>query len=61
MKIVLDESDAVIVANAMARSRGLSYDFEKGFGPGSAEDKIYSEALRVVAALRAALAKEGTS
>lgn len=52
MKIVLDEGDAMTVAKAMAKSRGVDVDFDRPFAPDSAADKIWIEALRVVAALR---------
>jgi hypothetical protein len=52
MRIIFDEDDAVIVAKAMAKSRGLVLDFERPFSPDSAQDRIHTEALRVVAALK---------
>lgn len=53
MKITFDEEDVQMVAWAMAKSRGLaSLDFQRPFAPDSTEDKIYTEALRVVAAFR---------
>lgn len=51
MRIVLDEDDALIVAKAMAKSRGMSCNFDRPYAPDSVEDKIYHEALRVVTAL----------
>lgn len=58
MKIALSEDDTVTVANALAKSRGLKLDFQQiTYAPGSTEDKIYTEALRVVAALVAAAPK----
>lgn len=51
MKIVLDESDAVVAAEAMAKSRGLACDFSRPYAPDSTEDLIMREALRVISAL----------
>lgn len=51
MKIVLDEDDALIVAKAMARSRNLVLDFDSPWGVDSPQDRVYTEALRVIAAL----------
>lgn len=62
MKIMLDEGDAVTVANALAKSRGFRIDFSDiAFGPGSLEDTIYTEALRVIAALVASRQSIGLS
>lgn len=58
MKILLDEDDAETVAKAMAKSRHLVLDFDTPFAPDSAQDNIYIEALRVVAALRAVASKD---
>jgi len=52
MKIIFDEDDAILAANALAKSRGLTIDFDVPFAPDSTADKIYTEALRVVAAFR---------
>jgi hypothetical protein len=53
VRIMLDESDVITVANAMAKNRRLDIDFETAtFGPDTIQDQIYSEALRIVAALR---------
>ena len=53
MKIIFDEEDAVMVAAAMAKSRGMGdVDFNKPYAPDSTEDLIMREALRVVAAFR---------
>lgn len=53
MKIIFDEDDAVMVAQAMAKSRGMGeVDFYKPYAPGSTLDNIKVEALRVVAAFR---------
>ena len=49
---IFDEDDARIVAKAMAKSRRLALDFDTPFSPYSAQDDIYIEALRIVAALR---------
>lgn len=51
MKIVLDETDAVVAAKAMAKSRGMSCDFDRPYAPDSIEDQIMREALRVISAL----------
>lgn len=51
MRIVLDPDDAITVARAMAKSRGMSCDFERPYAPDSIEDKIYHETLRVITAL----------
>lgn len=51
MKIVMDETDAVIAAKAMAKSRGLTCDFDRPYKPDSTEDQIMREALRVISAL----------
>lgn len=54
MKIIFDETDAEMVAQAMAKSRGLGeQDFTKPYAPDSTLDLIMREALRVVAAFRA--------
>ena len=53
MRIVFDEDDVMIVAKAMAKSRRFIIDFDSPFPPDSTQDQIYTEALRVVAALRA--------
>lgn len=53
MKITFDEEDAIVVARALAKSRGLKIDFKSAYMPDSTEDRIYTEALRVVAALKA--------
>lgn len=53
MKIIFDEDDAVMVAQAMAKSRGMGeLDFNKPYAPDSTIDRIMTEALRVVAAFR---------
>lgn len=52
MQIIFDEADAMIVAKALAKSRSLKIKFEKPYAVDSEADKIYREALRVVAALR---------
>lgn len=52
MKIVFDEDDAILVAETMGKSRGMSCDFSRPYAPDSVEDKIMREALRVIAALR---------
>ena len=57
MKIQFDEDDALLVAEAMAKSRRLVLDFRKPFPPDSAQDRIYTEALRIVAALRESQSK----
>jgi hypothetical protein len=51
MRIVLDPDDAVTVAKAMAKSRGLTLNFDRPYRPDSMEDQIYHEALRVITAL----------
>lgn len=53
MKIIFDEDDAVMVATAMAKSRGLGeVDFTIPYAPDSSNELIMREALRVVAAFR---------
>lgn len=53
MKIIFDEDDAVLVASAMAKSRGMGdVDFTIPYAPESTNDLIMIEALRVVAAFR---------
>lgn len=56
MKIIFDEEDAVMVAKAMAKSRGYSDTWiatlDQPHGQGSNQDTIMVEALRVVAAFR---------
>ena len=52
MLIQFTEDDVITVANALAKSRRLTLDFEKPFAPYSTEDEVYTEASRVVAALR---------
>ena len=53
MKIIFDEEDAVMVAAAMAKSRGMGdVDFNKPYAPDSTEDLIMREAMRVIAAFR---------
>lgn len=47
-----DDGDAITIAAALAKSRGIEMNFERPFVPDSTEDRIYREALRVVAALR---------
>ena len=51
MKIVLDETDAMVAAKAMAKSRWLACDFDKPYPPDSTEAQIMREALRVISAL----------
>lgn len=53
MKIIFDEKDAMIVAKAMAKSRKLVLDFDRPYAPDTAQDRIFTEALRVIAALKA--------
>lgn len=50
----LGADDAMTAAKAMAKSRRLVLDFDRPFPPDSAQDRIYTEALRVVTALKAA-------
>jgi hypothetical protein len=52
MQIIFNETDAKLIAETLAISRDLSIDFDKPYAPGTMADKIYNEALRVVAALR---------
>ena len=52
MKIIFDEDDAMMVAKAMAKSRGMSLNFDRPWAPDSVEDQVHREALRVVAAFR---------
>lgn len=52
VKIIFDELDAKLVAETLAKSREVNIDFDVPYVPGSLADKIYTEALHVVAALR---------
>lgn len=54
MKIMFDEDDVIVVADALAKCRGLQIEFgiPFAFAPGSVQDKIYTDARRVVAAFR---------
>lgn len=53
MKIIFDEDDAVMVATAMAKSRGMGeVDFNIPYAPDSTKELIMREALRVIAAFR---------
>lgn len=52
MRITFDEEDAKLVARAISKSRGLEIDFERPYAPDSTADKIYTEALRIIAAFR---------
>lgn len=52
MRVVFDEADTLLVAEAIAKSRSLQISFGIPFAPDSVQDKIYTEALRVVAAFR---------
>ncbi len=47
-----DEEIAMVVAQALAKSRGMTSPFPDAWTPGSLYDQIYTEACRVVAALR---------
>ena len=58
VRTTFDENSARIVAKAMAKSRRLALDFDTPFPPDSAQDRIYTEALRCVAALRAVASKD---
>lgn len=58
MRITFDEDDAMIVARAMAKSRHLVLDFDNPFAVDSAQDRIYTEALRVIAALKTEYEKD---
>ena len=51
-KIVFNEDDVIVVAKALGKSRGVEHNFVDPFTVKSAVSDIYSEALRVVAALR---------
>ena len=53
MRIIFDRDDALIVAKAMAKSRGLVLDFDVPYSVDSIQADIFREALRVVAALKA--------
>ena len=52
MRIIFGDEDVRLVADAMAKSRRLTCDFDKPYGPDSTEAGIFEEALRVVAAFR---------
>lgn len=52
MRIIFDESDVAIVAKAMAKSPNLVLDFDQPYAVTSPQADIYTEACRVVAALR---------
>lgn len=52
MKILFDEDDAILIAETMAKSRKLVLDFQNPFALDSPQDRIYTEALRIVVALR---------
>lgn len=56
MKIVFDEDDVEIAAKAMAKSRGFSAEWiatmAGPYAPDSTQDKIFTEARRVIAAFR---------
>ncbi len=51
-KILFNEDDVIVVAKALAKSRGVTHNFVDPFPVKSDVSDIYSEALRVVAALR---------
>lgn len=52
MKIIFDEDDAELVAEVLAKERGMTWDPNKPYPPKSREADMYSTALRVVAAFR---------
>lgn len=52
MKIIFNEDDAEMVAEVLAKERGMTWDSTKPYPPKSMQDDIYTTALRVVAAFR---------
>jgi hypothetical protein len=57
--ITFDEDDAILVAATLARSRGVTVDFTVPFAVDTLEDKLHTEGLRVIAALKAKASKLG--